>query len=87
MKIVQQPPMDPKISINYEAILAILHKISEIAKRTLPEQSDTSGSLILKVNEDGEIDANAYELLHNVLKQAYGSVKVKPVEGGMEFIW
>lgn len=86
MKIVQ-PPIEPKIKIDYEAILSILHKISEVAKRTLPEQSDTSGSLVLKVNQDGEIDPNTYELLHNVLKQAYGNVRVKPVEGGVEFLW
>ena len=91
MKIVQPPTdrADSQWTINGEKVQVIaeaLVKVAELAKRNL-QKSNNSGSLVLKANEDGEIDADAYDLLHNVLKQTYGSVKVRPIQGGVEFRW
>lgn len=85
MRVIQ-PQMDSKTRIDVESVVSVAKSVTEVAAEFLLSKN-SYGTIILKTNDDGEIDPEIYNALYSFLTRNYGKITCKPTAEGMELSW
>jgi len=84
MKITKDVPS--KKQTTEELTLDIVKGITGIAAEFITP-NNSPGTLLLKVDSNGEIDPLHQQMILEFLNRAFGPVKIKPTVEGVELSW
>lgn len=85
MKIVKEKEVKPVTP--EEMTLDIIKGVAGVASELIGSKGSGSGTVLLKVDANGEIDAIHQSLLIVFLQRTFGDVRIKPTAEGMELSW